>query len=241
MNLVIDQGNTRCKIACFDNQGTLCYQISTPQPTLQALEALVKIYQPEAGILSSVLLHDSTLLEWLQRALPRFVSFTQHTPIPLKVSYKTPETLGLDRLAAAVGAWTFQPDKTLLIIDMGTAITYDLVSNEGVYLGGNIAPGLSMRLKSLHVYTGKLPLIQPDKRFEPFGTDTTSAIRAGVMQGIVYEVCGYVQTHRQTYHDLFAFLTGGDLIYFDENLKSGIFVDDNLVLTGLNAILNLHV
>jgi len=241
MNLIIDQGNTRCKTAVFNELGELLLEDVCNELTVNLLQKMVTTYQPKAGILSTVLPENETVTTWLKTTLPQFVPFTVHTPMPLKVDYQSPETLGLDRLAAAVGAWTLAPGRTLLVIDMGTAITYDLVSSEGVYLGGNIAPGAQLRFRSLHTHTGKLPLVEPIIQFDSFGKDTVSAIRAGVMQGIVHEVHGYLEHFTVEYPDLFAFLTGGDSIYFAENLKSGIFVSKNLVLTGLNAILNYHV
>lgn len=240
MNLVIDQGNTRCKTAVFDENDDLLFEDVTNELIIERLSQVIATYKPDAGILSSVIQDNESVTAWLKAALPRFTPFSVHTSIPLKVDYRSPETLGLDRLAAAVGARTLVPGRTLLVIDMGTAITYDVVSAEGVYLGGNIAPGTRLRFRSLHAFTGKLPLVEPVSLFDDFGKDTVTAVRAGVMQGIVHEVHGYMEHYTAEYPDLFTFLTGGDLIYFAENLKSGIFVSKNLVLTGLNAILNHH-
>ena len=240
MNLVIDQGNTRCKMAVFNEHDTLLFETNVAELTPSVLSMVVDAYQPHAGILSSVLPENEPVTAWLNAHLPRFVPFAANTPTPLKLDYHSTGTLGLDRLAAAVGAWQQQPGRTLLVIDMGTAITYDVVSRDGVFLGGNIAPGVRLRFLSLHECTGKLPSVEPTHPFDAFGKDTESAIRAGVMQGIVHEVHGYLDYYSALYPDLFAFLTGGDCIYFAENLKSGIFVSKNLVLTGLNAILNHH-
>lgn len=240
MNLVIDQGNTRCKMAVFDKHDTLFYKTHVAELTSIVLSKVVDTYRPNACIFSSVLPENEAVTALLNAQIPHFVPFTADTPTPLKVDYHSPGTLGLDRLAAAVGAWQQQPGRTLLIIDMGTAITYDVVSRDGFYLGGNIAPGVRLRFQSLHTFTGKLPSVEPTHPFDVFGKDTESAIRAGVMQGIVHEVHGYLDYYSALYPDLFAFLTGGDCIYFAENLKSGIFVSKNLVLSGLNAILNHH-
>ncbi len=241
MNLVIDQGNSQCKVAVFDEQGNICLEERLNELTVSLLEEIMLSFCPDACILSSVRPEDEVVTNWLRKTLQHVVFFSAQTPLPLTVDYGTPGTLGADRLAAAVGARTLSPGRTLLVIDMGTAITYDLVSRDGVYLGGNIAPGIRLRFKSLHENTGRLPLVEPKMDFDTFGKDTQSAIQAGVMQGIVHEVRGYMDHYKQAYPDLFAFLTGGDLIYFAENLKSGIFVSKNLVLTGLNAILNDHV
>lgn len=124
---------------------------------------------------------------------------------------------------------------------MGTAITYDFVSRDGTFTGGNIAPGMQTRFKSLNQFTGKLPLVEPTQTFEVLGSTTETAIRSGVMQGILFELDGYIDALKLRYPDLFAFLTGGDLFYFDRKLKNGIFVDDKLVLKGLNRILRHNV
>jgi type III pantothenate kinase len=240
MNLVIDQGNTRCKLALFEQAGEPIRETDLPVLDQAGLQAFLDGDKPDAAILSTVKHVDQTVIDAVKARVGHFVHFDASTPQPLRIHYTTPETLGLDRLAAAVGAWSLKPAHNLLIIDMGTAITYDLVTADGTYRGGNIAPGLRLRLEALHEKTGSLPKVEPDVPFEAFGTDTTSAIRAGVMQGIVYELHGYFRDLKTAYPDLFAFLTGGDRFYFAESVKSDIFVCKNLVLTGLNAILNYH-
>jgi type III pantothenate kinase len=241
MNLIIDQGNTVCKLALFEKGEEPVAFLTASALTKAIVDEVMTKYQPEAGILSSVKNPDSSLLDYLKAALQPFIELNSQTPLPIQNAYATPETLGLDRLAAAVGAWSLQPGKPLLIIDMGTAITYDFVTETGRYIGGNIAPGLQTRLRALNHYTDRLPLVEPDARFLPMGNNTETAIRSGVMQGIVYEVEGYIRDLQQGHPQLFTFLTGGDLIYFDGKLKSGIFVCKNLVLTGLNRILRNNV
>jgi type III pantothenate kinase len=241
MNLIIDQGNTLCKLACFDPDGILVFQTASEHLTAEALTEVIRKYQPVRGILSCVKAFDASLKTLLLAELQTLLEVGPDTSLPIVNGYGTPATLGFDRLAAAVGAWTLQPGKPLLVIDMGTAVTYDFVRPDGVFVGGNIAPGLRTRLKSLNHYTGKLPLVEPDPEFGLLGDSTESAIRSGVMQGILFEIDGYVEALTRQYPDLFAFLTGGDLFYFDGKLKNGIFVDENLVLTGLNRILRHNV
>jgi type III pantothenate kinase len=241
MNLIIDQGNTLCKIACIEPSGNISFSSVFEKLTPEIVKDLIQTHQPEYGILANVKKVDAPVLELLDASLKTFVVLGPDTPLPIRNGYATPETLGFDRLAAAVGAWSIQPGKPLLVIDLGTAVTYDFVSQDGVYTGGNIAPGLRTRLKSLNDHTSTLPLVEPLTEFDLLGISTETAIRSGVMQGLLFEINGYIDALKLQYPSLFAFLTGGDLIYFDGKLKNGIFVDANLVLTGLNRILRHNV
>jgi type III pantothenate kinase len=241
MNIVIDQGNTVCKIAIFEEKDEPVKVYTTNALTISFLNGIIDDYQPSAGIISSVKEINPEVYKFLCEKLSFFTYLSSATSLPLENAYGSPETLGMDRIAAAVGAWSICPGRPLLIIDMGTAITYDFVSEDGVFTGGNIAPGLNLRFKSLHLFTGKLPEVEASENFDSFGKDTENAIRAGVMQGILYEANGYIFGYKERFPNLFAFLTGGDLIYFAEKLKNGIFVSGNLVLIGLNRILNHNV
>jgi type III pantothenate kinase len=174
--------------------------------------------------------------------LPYFIILDERTPLPIKVQYQTPQTLGKDRLAAVVGASFLQPEKDILVIDAGTAITYELIEASGIYLGGNISPGMSIRFKALNHFTGKLPLVQEEKEEVPLiGFSTKTAIQAGVVKGIIYEMDGYINELRSRYPELLVFLTGGHSFYFERRLKNTIFANINLVLTGLNRILEYNV
>ncbi|HET9570987.1 MAG TPA: type III pantothenate kinase [Bacteroidales bacterium] len=241
MNLIIDQGNTRCKMACMDSTGSIVFKTVLETLTPAALEDVIKRYGPKNGILASVKSVDSQLIEILKSRLDFFIEFGSETPVPIRNGYESTSTLGFDRLAAAVGAWSLQPNKPLLIIDLGTAVTYDFVSEDNVFSGGNIAPGVRTRFKSLNHYTDKLPLLEPTREFNLMGNSTESAIHSGVMQGVLFEINGYIEALTLQHPGLFTFLTGGDLIYFDGKLKNGIFVDENLVLRGLNRILHHNV
>jgi len=165
--------------------------------------------------------------------------------VPIVNRYDTPQTLGQDRLAAAVGAKSICPNENLLIIDAGSAITYDFVSEEGEYLGGNIAPGLKMRFTMLQRMTKKLPLVEADDNelIPLFGTNTRDAIAAGVIRGVAYEVKGYMRTLREKMPHFRTFLTGGNAPYIINNVRTSrteereLHYEKNLVLIGLNNIL----
>src|SRR5690606_6792967 len=148
--------------------------------------------------------------------------------------YDTPDTLGKDRLAGAVAGAHLYPGKNVLIIDAGTAITYDMVHSMNQYVGGSISPGINMRFKALHTFTKRLPLYEPTMYDKLTGTDTYQSIMSGVMVGARAEMDGIINEYEQKYQSLITILTGGDAIYFDKKLKSNIFATSNLVLSGLN-------
>ena len=167
----------------------------------------------------------------------RSPSHSDSSELPIKIGYATPETLGLDRIAAVVGAVMQCPDKAVLIVDAGTCVTYDLLTADGTFAGGNIAPGIRLRLRAMHEHTGKLPLIDDAGETPEIGFSTETAMRAGAVLGVAYEIEGYIARLNKVYPDLFVFLTGGDALKLAAKIKSRIFVDENLVLTGLNRIL----
>lgn len=243
INLVIDRGNSACKWAFFEldtkqpdwNKDPIEIVHTTSEEFID--ESYLEKYHPDACIYSSVGKKDEAQIARLRSVVPHFCVHNIDMRIPIQNAYRTPKTLGLDRLAAAVGAWTLAPNQTSLIVDMGTAITYDILTKEGVYLGGNIAPGIYLRLKILHEGTASLPMVEARDDFPELGTDTETAIRAGVMQGIWNELESYMRYYKAKDEHLLTFLIGGDVFYFDRKLKSDIFAGRNLVLIGLNRIL----
>ncbi|MDD4190141.1 MAG: type III pantothenate kinase [Mangrovibacterium sp.] len=240
MNLVIDIGNTRIKLALFHNHD-LMLQVPLDELKTDPLKLLLDDYpQLHQAILSSVRDYPVEIRDFLRNSFARFIEFDHHTPVPIINLYRTPETLGHDRLAAAIGASCLFPGKDLLVIDAGTAITYDLVTKNNEYLGGNISPGLEMRFKSLHHFTGKLPLICANPKFQRLGKDTESAIRAGVQQGFIFEVEQTIDYFNTVYQNLSVILTGGDTVFLDKNVKRTIFAQFNLALFGLNKVLEYN-
>lgn len=240
MNLIIDQGNASSKVAVF-NEGRLEASFVYKQFDAEVVASLFEKYRFSGGILSSVIDTDPDLLNCLEDKLPRFVFLDETVPVPVTIDYRTPQTLGKDRLAAIVGAHYLRPGCDLLVIDAGTAITYELVDKTGTFLGGNISPGMTTRFKALHAFTKKLPLLSETEEVPLMGKSTAEAIRAGVVNGVVYEMDGYIDALRKKYPGLLVFLTGGHSFYFERRLKNSIFADINLVLTGLNRILEYNV
>jgi len=237
INLVIDIGNSRTKLALF-NQHDLMFNVPIEQLTVCHLKMLKDEHpQLNQAILSSVKPVDDEILQFLSENFDLFIELDHLTELPLENLYETPETLGKDRLAAAVGANELFPNQNLLIIDAGTAITYDLVSEKNQFVGGNISPGLQMRFKALNYFTGKLPLVSYSDEFQTIGKNTTDAIRAGVQNGILYEIAQTIELFNKNYQNLQIVMTGGDSIFFDKKLNYSIFVHFNITLIGLNRIL----
>jgi type III pantothenate kinase len=241
MNLVIDQGNTVSKLAVY-NDSEMISRFVEPNLTIDCLQIIFEKY-PELshGILSSVALFSKEVTEYLHKNLKTFLILNSETPLPIINTYTTKETLGYDRIADAVGAFTIFPGLPVLIIDAGTAITIDLLTAKGEFFGGNISPGLDLRFRALHEFTKKLPAIEKKTDFPMLGKTTEEAILAGVLNGSVFELDGYIDTFKAQYPDLKIILTGGDIKYFDKKLKNSIFANSNLNLTGLNRILEYNV
>ncbi|MDR1646337.1 MAG: type III pantothenate kinase [Tannerellaceae bacterium] len=245
MNLIVEQGNTTTKVAVYHPEGQIATSHVYKKFQTSDLQPFFHQYRLTQGILSTVIEPDRRLLSYLGDALPCFLFFDEKVRLPIDVRYQTPHTLGKDRLAATVGAAWLQPRKDILIIDAGTAITYELLESSGIYHGGNISPGMTTRFKALHQFTGQLPLVHEDeddnKDIPLVGYSTLTALQAGVVRGIIYEMDGYINDLRRKYPGLLVFLTGGHSFYFARRLKNTIFADINLVLTGLNRILEYNV
>ncbi len=241
MNLVIDQGNSLCKIAIFDNN-QLVKLFKEENLSSDFLYEVLSRFNIKGCIFSSVRMDDEEILSLLRNKIPYFVLFDHKTNVPVEIAYKTPETLGRDRIAAVVGAKCLFTQKDVLVIDAGTCITYELLTSEGVYLGGNISAGFSTRLRAMHHFTGKLPLLNPETINQIMGTDTKSAMLVGTYRGLLCEIEGFIQDSKQILKNdnICIIATGGESCFFVNQLKDTIFVDENLVLLGLNTILNYN-
>lgn len=240
MNLIIDIGNTRTKFSVF-NRGEVLISV----PVDEFLPEHIAVLQNEHPDLKQVILsavkdYSPKLKTALQQQFECFIELDAKTPLPIENCYKTPETLGKDRIAAAVGGFDLYPDTNLLIIDAGTAITYDILNEKHQFLGGNISPGIEMRYKALHQFTGKLPLISHKKFDKLYGTTTEEAIWAGVQHGVVFEVDKAIETFKEFYTNLKVIITGGDAVFFEKKLKNSFFVNFNLIALGLNRILEYN-
>lgn len=240
MNLVIDIGNTRTKFSVF-NRGEILITVPVDEFKPEHIDILQNEHPDlKQAILSSVKDYSPELKATLQKRFERFIELHAATPLPIENLYKTPETLGKDRIAAAVGGFDLYPETNLLIIDAGTAITYDIVNSKGQFLGGNISPGIDMRFKALHEFTGKLPLVKQQPFDKLFGTTTEEAIVSGIQNGVVFEVDKAIDTFKEFYKNLKVIITGGNANFFDNKLKNTFFVHFNLIALGLNRILEYN-
>ncbi|MDR0295712.1 MAG: type III pantothenate kinase [Prevotellaceae bacterium] len=235
MNLLIDIGNSGAKVAIAD-KGRFLTMKHYNKLTFEALLPFLEQYCPEAAICSSVADENdqSAICKMLGKYVKKIIPFNHTTPVPIKNCYATPETLGIDRLAAAVGANHLFPATDCLIFDCGTALTIDILSRNGEFLGGNISPGMQTRFKALNTFTAKLPLEDIAENVPLMGTTTTTAIQAGVFHGLSYEIETYINKNP---HCTIIF-SGGDALFFVRNIKKSIFVVCNLVLIGLNQVIN---
>jgi len=237
MNLVIDNGNTALKIGVFDGDSLLFQEVYSDQDTIKLLTDLAK-FQFRKVLVSKVSPLPSSLESLLEKH-PDVMMLNASTLLPIANFYKTPETLGNDRLANAIAANMLFPNQNCLIIDVGTCIKYDFISNSS-YLGGAISPGLMMRYKALNYYTSQLPLLSPIDNPELLGIDTQSSIHSGIINGIKSEMLGFMSQYLEKYSTIQFILTGGDCRYFLNLSKTSIFVDPFLNLKGLNTILQFN-
>jgi type III pantothenate kinase len=170
----------------------------------------------------------------------KFVDFSSATPVPIENLYRTPHTLGPDRLAAAVGAATLYPATNVLVVDFGSAITIDMISARGEFLGGNISPGAAMRFRALNAFTNTLPLLSLSEHTELLSLESATAMESGVANGIVYEIEGYIARLKGKFDPLKIIFTGGDGNFFAKRFKNPIFATYDLVAYGLNSILEYN-
>jgi type III pantothenate kinase len=240
MNLVIDVGNTAIKLAAIRDKYIVDVIRTNGWDDSSVVHFLSKYGSFDYGIISSV--RDEMIPEFINAFVEKeLMVFSHKMQVPIANDYETPNTLGLDRLAAAVGANNIFPHANVLVVDCGTAITIDFVSAIGRFEGGNISLGLNTRFKALSSFTSRLPLVDIADGYPLIGKNTTDAIRAGVLNSAVFELDSYIDLFSGLHPDLKVIFTGGDAFFFDGRLKNTIFVVPNLVVQGLNRILEYNV
>ena len=235
----MDIGNTLVKLAVFDD-GRLVAQRCAERLLPSMLDDLLSGRRAAKAVVASTRGATGDAAETVRPFADYLLEFTPQTPVPIGNAYRTPETLGRDRLAAAVGAATLYPGRNVLIVDFGTAVTIDLVTADNTFRGGCISLGMTMRFRALHDYTAKLPLCAATESEELAGLNTRQAIELGVMNGITFEIEGYAARMRSRIEDLCVIFTGGDANFFVKRIKNTIFANCNLVFCGLNRILEYN-
>ena len=239
MDLIIDIGNTLNKLAVFSEEGELTALFQEKSLTLPFLENLFRQYSIERTIVSSVREDDNSVLKWLENNT-LLLKFSATCRLPIRIKYATPESLGTDRIANAVGANALYPNKNVLSIMAGTCLVADFVNDQGEYLGGSIAPGVRMRFLALAQFTARLPLIEPENIDFFVGNNTQNSILAGVMNGITQEINGIINQYSRHYGQLKVILSGGDAELLQNSIKKRIFAAQNPILIGLHKILKLN-
>jgi type III pantothenate kinase len=234
MNIAVDYGNTSVKVGIFKEEH-LQDKRFFQDPA--ALRAFLESYHAENIIVSSVSHPAGEVLSW-SVARGKKISLSYQLPLPVTILYATPQTLGVDRIAAVCGAVEIFPNQDCLVIDAGTCITYEFVDHLGNYYGGGISPGIAMRFEAMHHFTSRLPLVQPVLHAPLVGDSTETSMQSGVINGARAEVEGIVQKYQDQYSNLKVILCGGDAVFFENQFNAPLFVSPDLVLIGLNRILH---
>ena len=236
MNLIIDVGNTFVKLALFKNEELIHIEKVTHKDWLEVALELIEKFEVKRGIISSVVIVKKVDLERISKKID-LLELSAAVAVPFENKYSTPKTLGVDRIALVAAAVSEFPGKNVLVIDAGTCITYDYVSNQGVYFGGAISPGVRMRYKAMHTFTGKLPELEPADFSELTGDSTENSMHSGVVNGVLGEIGNFVRRYTAENKLLTVVLTGGDINFLANKLKIDIFAQPNFLLRGLNTIL----
>ena len=240
MNLTIDVGNTRVKAAVFEKDKLVELIVFDKTKILSEIKKILKKYVISNGIMSNVASISDSKLKKLQN-LVQIDVISSSTKVPFDNFYKTPKTLGVDRIALVAGAVNQFYGKNVLVIDAGTCITFDFVNSKGRYLGGAISPGVQMRFNSLNHFTANLPLLEKEEVNDFIGKNTKESINSGIVNGVIQEIDGVINQYKKKYLDLTVVLTGGDTNFLAKQLKSSIFANQNFLLQGLNTILIFNI
>ncbi len=238
MNLVIDIGNTLAKAAVMD-RGEVIATYAAERLQQLPLDQVVREHCVHRSILCTTRGCEAESTHYVRQIVGHCLLLDENVETPLRVEYSR-QKLGKDRLAAAVGAFSQYKGAELMIVDFGTAITIDFVSKDGVFLGGFISPGVTTRLRSLSDYTATLPLCDPLMAVEGVARCTEEAISSGVINGISYEIEGYIREKNRENCNFFVIFSGGDSIFFDKRIKNAIFADRDILFKGLDTILEYN-
>ncbi len=233
--ILIDIGNTSSKIA-FSQNNRIESIYKCDEIDFNHLQSIAKKRKIDSIAVSDVTGKDTQFYDKLKNISSNLIRVNSNIRLPFINLYDSPLTLGADRICAVSGVKELFPKKNCIIFDLGTAITIDFLNKKGEYEGGNISLGMRSRFRAINQYTSQLPLLSPLDDIQAKGNSTNSAIEAGVILGIMFEIEGYIKKYPRH----ICVFTGGDSIFFATKMKNPIFVVYNLVLKGLSQIANIN-
>jgi type III pantothenate kinase len=234
MILTVDVGNTRIKAAVFEGDILLEHFIFVKEELQKNIKNILNIFKNTTHLVVASVgnVNEQSFLDFEKEVVVHFVSHKDS--FPFINGYETPQTLGIDRMVLAAGATLLFPGQNRLVVDAGTCVTFDFINENDTYLGGAIAPGLQLRYKALHDFTAKLPLLSLESPKDAIGKSTAESIHSGVVNGLVYEIDGFIDQYRVLYSNFIIILTGGDTEFLAKRLKNTIFANSYFLLESLN-------
>ena len=238
MNLIVDIGNTSTKLAVYD-KGKRIFASRINDLSCEELEKELSGHKIKRAIISSVKELAPFISDLLFTNISDVHVLSHRSKLPFKIEYETPETLGTDRIAAVAGAYECFQGEDVLVIDAGTAITFDFLLGN-CYKGGNISPGINMRFYALNKFTEKLPLVEKTSVFSFPGKNSTDAILAGVIRGVTFEINEYIRTFKKERKKIKVIITGGDCDFLKEKGSHEAYYMPDIVIDGLNYILEYN-
>lgn len=238
MNVVLDIGNTLLKAGLFKNN-KLVKKYDFEVDYYKNIKNLLDSYDVSYSIVSNVSNPNKKLINLLD-SRTKLIKFNTDLNVPFINKYKTKKTLGDDRVALITSALIQYPDENVLIIDLGSCITYDLIKSNKEYVGGAISPGLKMRYKSLNTFTSNLPLLEPKDANYLIGKNTKESIHSGIINGIIGELNHLISQYKSDHKEIKIILTGGDSKFLFNKIKNSIFATSNFLLLGLNFLIELN-
>ena len=230
--VIVDAGNTSVKVAHVKNS-----QILSVHRFAQVSDALTTI--SDADVVCASVLNENFRQFFIERGTS-FYQITHQSTLPFKSAYGSMETIGVDRLCNMAAAFKLFGSQNCLVVDIGTCIKFDFISENNVYLGGSIAPGIELRYKALHEHTSQLPMLDFKSAVSIIGEDTNKSMHSGVINGIQHEIQGMIMRYKKDFGDLKILITGGDASYFEFPQKSNIFANKNLTLEGIVEIYEIN-
>ncbi len=241
MILVIDIGNTRIKSAVFEDDNFIKETVFLKENYQSSIENILNEFKNIHSIVVSSVgkLEKDAFKVFLDKV--NLYSISRESSFPFKNHYATPETLGIDRMVLSAGAVLQFPQKNRLIIDAGTCVTYDFIDEHDIYHGGAISPGIRLRYESMHQYTAKLPLLTIQEPENIIGDSTINSMHSGVINGLTFEIDGYIEALKLKKENFIIILTGGDAIFLAKRLKNTIFANSNFLLESLNHLYQYQV